>query len=245
MAKEGSVGRKNTCKLEEIQDNPEYDDGIREDIRKRIKKYNNELKTRQESIDLLKGRLKDQITSFKETITKVLEKEASLAEKIWMLFREQGIVIASILTAIRMATGVLVEALLPGGGGVKDEKGLKEWIKNKLKALASLSEGLGVKAVAALSGIIGPILSWVLYKSTDVVGWLSQNLWVLVVGIGELLYMYMVTKSKKYITMCLNFHLCQLFSLPMIVLSQSLTLFDFLGVFHSYLLYLFCHFYWQ
>ena len=56
--------------------------------------------------------------------------------------------IASILTAIRMAIGVLVEALLPGGGGAttsgggdeppKDEKGLKEWIKNKLKALASL-----------------------------------------------------------------------------------------------------------
>ena len=51
--------------------------------------------------------------------------------------------IASILTAIGMAIGVLVEALLPGGGGAaaasggepppKDEKGLKEWIRNKLK----------------------------------------------------------------------------------------------------------------
>ena len=34
-----------------------------------------------------------------------------------MLFREQGITIASILTAIGMAIGVLVEVLLPGGGG--------------------------------------------------------------------------------------------------------------------------------
>ena len=34
-----------------------------------------------------------------------------------MLFREQGIMIASILTAVRMAIGVLIEALLPGGGG--------------------------------------------------------------------------------------------------------------------------------
>ena len=42
-----------------------------------------------------------------------------------------------------MAIGVLVEALLPGGGGAamasggeppaKDEAGLKEWIRNKLK----------------------------------------------------------------------------------------------------------------
>ena len=32
------------------------DDGIREDIRKRIAKYNDDLSVRQESIDLLKGR---------------------------------------------------------------------------------------------------------------------------------------------------------------------------------------------
>ena len=75
------------------------------------------MKVRQESIDLLKGRLANQITSFKETIAKVLDKDTSLAEKIRMLLREQGITIASILTAIRMAIGVLVEALLPGGGG--------------------------------------------------------------------------------------------------------------------------------
>ena len=72
--------------------------------------------TRQESIDLLKGRLKSQITSFKETIAKVSDKDISLAEKIRTLFREQGITIASILTAIGMVIGVLVEALLPGGG---------------------------------------------------------------------------------------------------------------------------------
>ena len=81
----------------------------------------------------------------KETIAKVLDKDTSLAEKIRTLLREQGITIASILMAIRMAIGVLVEALLPGGGGVtsggpppKDEKGLKEWVRSKLKALASL-----------------------------------------------------------------------------------------------------------
>ena len=106
------------------------------------------MKVRQESIDLLKSRLKNQITSFHETIAKVLDKDTSLAEKIRTLFREQGITIASILMAIGMAIGVLVEALLPGSGGTaasggdepppKDEKGLKEWIRNKLKALASL-----------------------------------------------------------------------------------------------------------
>ena len=100
---------------------------------------------------------------------------------------------------VHMAIGVLVEALLPGGGGAvasggggepppKDEKGLKEWIRNKLKALASLSGQLGIKAAEALPGIIGGIISWILNRAKDVVGWVSQNLWALVVGIGGLIY---------------------------------------------------------
>ena len=139
-------------KLEEFREYPGvYDDAMKEDITKRIDDLNDKLAIRQESIDLLKGRLKNQITSFCETIAKVLDSNTSLAEKIRTLFREQGITIASILMAIRMAIGVLVEALLPGGGGggaeasgerdeppPKDEKGLKEWIRNKLKVLASL-----------------------------------------------------------------------------------------------------------
>ena len=55
---------------------------MREYITKQIDKLNDELKVRQESIDLLKGRLKSQITSFKETIAKVLDKNTSLTEKI-------------------------------------------------------------------------------------------------------------------------------------------------------------------
>ena len=62
---------------------------MKEDIRKRIDDLNDELKVRQESIDLLKGKLKNQITSFKETIAKVLDKDTSLAEKIRTLFRDR------------------------------------------------------------------------------------------------------------------------------------------------------------
>ena len=101
-------------RLGEIQDDPRYTKKQHEELRKRLDKLNDELKVRQESIDLLKGRLKNQITSFKETIAKVLD--TSLGEKIRTLFREQGITIASILTAIGMAIEVLVEALLPCGG---------------------------------------------------------------------------------------------------------------------------------
>ena len=101
-------------KLEEFREYPGvYDDAMKEDITKRIDDLNEDLKVRQESIDLLKARLKNQITSFKESIAKVLDEDTSLGEKIRTLFREQGITIASILTATGMAIGVLVEALLP------------------------------------------------------------------------------------------------------------------------------------
>ena len=158
---------------------------MKEDITKRIDALNDELATRQESIDLLKSRLKSQITSFKETIVKVLDKDTSSGEKIRTLFREQGITIASILRAIGMAIGVLVEALLPGsaaiasrGGGEpppKDDKGLKQWLRSKLKALASLLGKLDMKAAEALPGIIGGIISWILNRVKDVVGWVSKN----------------------------------------------------------------------
>ena len=107
--------------------------------------------------------------------------------------------------AIGMAIRVLVEALLPGGGAAmasaggepppKDEKGLKEWVRSKLKALASLLGKLGMKAAEALPGIIGGIISWILNRAKDVVSWVSQNLWALVVGIGGLIYTYMVTRK--------------------------------------------------
>ena len=191
-------------KLGETQDDPRYTKKQHEDHRKRLDKLNDELKVRQESIDLLKGRLKSQITSFKETIAKVLDKDTSLGEKIRTLFREQGITIASIVMAIGMAIGVLVEALLPGGGGAisgggepppKDEKGLKKWVRSKLKALALLLGKLGMKAAEALPGIIGGIISWILNRAKDLVGCESQNLWALVVGIGGLIYRYMVTRK--------------------------------------------------
>ena len=75
-------------------------------------------------------------------IAKVLDKNISLSEKIRMLFREQGITITSILMAIRMAIGVLIEVLLPDGEGAlasggepppKDNKSLNNGLETNLK----------------------------------------------------------------------------------------------------------------
>ena len=115
------------------------------------------------------------LIGLKETIAKVLDKDTSLAEKIQMLFREQGIMIASILKTIGMAISVLVEVLLPGATAgthskppSKDEKGVKEWIRNKLKALVRLLGRFGVEAAEALPGIIGGIIMHQSIPSTNI-----------------------------------------------------------------------------
>ena len=65
----------------------------------------------------------------------------------------------------------------------------REWKKkNKLKTLSNLSGKLADKALASLPGIIGSILSWILNRAKKVIGWLSQNLWALITGVGVLIY---------------------------------------------------------
>ena len=164
---------------------------------------------RNEEIDILKGEASKQINQIKESITKFLDKETgTLGERIRTLFKEQGITIVSILTAVGMAIGVLIEALLGGpsvpttttsgstSGGDGKGSGAREWIKNKLKALSQLLGKLADKALASLLAIVGSIISWILNRAKEVIGWLSQNLWAVITGVGVLIYTYFMTKTK-------------------------------------------------
>ena len=193
-------------KLNEIQ-GLNYSDDQRKMVEDRIK-LRDELNERNEEINILKGEASKQINQIKESITQFLDKETgTLGERIRTLFKEQGITIVSILTAVGMAIGVLVEALLGGptvstatsGSSSSGNKkgGARDWIKNKLKALSQLLGKLASKAGAALPGIIGSVVAWLLNRAKEVVGWLSQNLWALITGVGVLIYTYFMTKKRR------------------------------------------------
>ena len=63
----------------------------------------------------MKDKASKQINQIRGSITKFLDKETgTLGERIRTLFKEQGITIVSILTAIGMASGVSIESLLGG-----------------------------------------------------------------------------------------------------------------------------------
>ena len=115
----------------------------------------------------------------------------------------------SILTAVGMAIGVLIETLLGGpivtaattsgstnGSDVKGSAA-REWIKNKLKALSQLLGKLADKSLVSLPGIIGSIILWILNRAKEVVGWLSQNLWALITGVELLIYTYFMTNARR------------------------------------------------
>ena len=195
-------------KLSEVQD-PTYTDDQISMIENRINKLRGELTERNKEIDILKGEASKQINQIRESITKFLDKETgTLGDRIRTLFKEQGITIVSILTAIGMAIGVLIETLpgapsvlattTSGGTSSGDKKsGAREWIKNKLKALSRLLGKLADKALVSLPGIIGAILSWILNRAKEVIGWLSQNLWALIAGVGVLICTYFMKKTRR------------------------------------------------
>ena len=208
IAKQVDIDRENG-KLEEMANDETYSDEQREEVRARLQRFQDEQKAINDQIRILKGRYSNQIYQIRESIMKFLDKEmGTLGERIRTLFKEQGITIISILTALGMTLGVLIEALLEGPSTTStltsqstttsDKKGgAREWIKNKLKALSQLLGKLADKAFASLPGIIGSILSWILNRAKEAIGWLSQNLWALITGAGVLIYTYFMTKIRR------------------------------------------------
>ena len=110
-------------------------------IEREIQKAEDQLRATQDSIDTLDQESRSQARQIHDSLYRVLDKNTTLAERIRILFREQGVTIASILTAIGLAISTLVLALTGGGAGVPaapvtptpplpaDKGGLKEWTK--------------------------------------------------------------------------------------------------------------------
>lgn len=150
------------------------------------------------SVELSEG-MRNQIGRIRETIYKMLNYDTSLRERIRTLFREQGITIASILTAFGMCISTIVLAIrgMFSGAGASGPSppppppppgpGLKEWMKRRMLDLGQLLLKLGEKAAAAIPGIIGSIVSWLLGTLGKAAVWAAGHLWVLLVALGGLI----------------------------------------------------------
>jgi hypothetical protein len=116
LAKLGEVDAgiaKEETKLKQAED-------LDEVTRNRVEEWLHDLRlerdARLEALSTNRTALRSQVTRIRETIAKMLHEDTTLAEWVKTLFREQGITIVSILTALGMTISSLV-AWLPGGGG--------------------------------------------------------------------------------------------------------------------------------
>ena len=97
-----------------------YEEEEAENIKDAIIKKRNELKERNEEITILKNKFSSQITQIKESVSKLLDEDTPLGERIKTLFKEQGITIVSILTTLGFIISTIVESAIPGSTNVKN-----------------------------------------------------------------------------------------------------------------------------
>ena len=118
-------------KIQEAEDDGATDETTKRDITSRIKKLEDERAAKLEAASANKEELRGQINRIKETINKVLKEDTTLRERLKTLFKEQGITIVSILTAIGMIICVIVQAVIPitGGGTTPPKPPSKEGVK--------------------------------------------------------------------------------------------------------------------
>ena len=163
-------------------------------IAERLRNLQDQRAARLEAASSTREALRSQISRIRETLHRILHEDKTLAERIKTLFREQGITIVSILTALGMIISTIVLAL-PGGGAAAPPQppqppgkgGAKEWLKKHLQSLGRILAKLAGKAAAALPGIIGSIVSWLLSFLGKTAVWLAGNLWAVLLAVGGLL----------------------------------------------------------
>ena len=148
--------------MEEVENDPTFSDDQRQLYRDRLDDLNTEEQARLEILSQNRKDLQTQVARIKQTLEKALDKNASLAERIHTLFREQGITIFAILTALSMTISTIVFAItgvFGGGGGTggsspKDKGTLKKWLDRLPDALKRLAG----KVVEALPAIVGSVV---------------------------------------------------------------------------------------
>ena len=94
-----------------MEDDPTYSDEQRQLYRDRLDDLNTEKQARLKRLSQNRKDLQTQVARIKQTLEKVLGKDASWAERVHTLFREQGITISSVLTALSMTIATIVLAI--------------------------------------------------------------------------------------------------------------------------------------
>ena len=200
------------------------DDGVEfsENLQEKQREIKTEIEVLDSEIREYDGKFRGQFQRIKQTVDKMLHQDLTLGEQIQTLFREQGITIASVITALGLAIGMIINSILSAAKSIVNptpspkptpkpeptpkpkptptpeptpEPGIKGWIKQQLQKIANLLSKVADKMLIALPGIIGSVVSFVLRAASTAVGFISEHLWLLIVALVGLLYNYLKSLS--------------------------------------------------
>ena len=191
--------KRDTKKLEEVENDPTYTDEQRQLYRDRVDDLNTEKRARLEILSQNRKDLQTQVARIKQILEKVLDQNTSLAERIRTLFREQGRTIFSILTAFSMTISTIVLAITGAFGGGRGKGGSppkdEGILKKLLDRLADALKRLAGKAVEALPVIVGNVVDTSFLKKA--VGFVAEHTWALIVFVAGLVGWWLMQKVKK------------------------------------------------
>jgi hypothetical protein len=122
---------------------------------------------------------------FKRINTIINDETRSLGERLRELFRRDGLTIGALITAIGMTISTIVLAIMPHSTPTPtptDNNNIdkvKTAVKKALVKMANFLLDLAKKALTALPGVIGTIISFLLKTAGEAVFFLSEHLIVL------------------------------------------------------------------
>ena len=157
----------------------------------------------------LSQRIRKLYNRMRQTLYKIADSDLGLKERLKILWREQCLTITAMLTAVGMTISTIILAIkntfgFKGNSGSKkppsnDPDTVRQWVKNKLQALARLLGKLGAKTLSSFPAMIGSIVSWVLGMLKKTVEFTAQHVYMFITFIATIIgyYLFEQIHGKK------------------------------------------------
>ena len=172
---------------------------IRHDLMKEIEGLDDQIIREKHKVWQINMERESQIRRVKNIITDVLKQPDSkipLKDRVKLLFKVEGLTLAAIVTAVIMTfttIGLAISNSMKGapsptpgpgpGPGPSPDPSIADRVREGLKQLARWLAELAKKSAAALPGIIGAIVSFLIKTIGAAVGFLAEHVIILLIAV--------------------------------------------------------------
>ena len=131
-------------------------------------------------------------SQLKRINTIISDETRPLSERLKELFRRDGLTIGALITAIGMTISTIILAFTPHNSPSTPPSGNNGVVKKVLVRLSNFLLDLAKKALTALPGILGSLVSFLLKKTGELVLFLSEHLLILLLALLLAVYEFIL-----------------------------------------------------